>query len=103
MASASTCLRIGIPERSKDLVNSQELCIFRECNACRTSNRLWLHRLEIEEWGMRAFWKCTNNHQRCEDRLNAVCVVAYDERRVYLSDTLVVNQVSQPFPFLRRF
>ena len=73
------------------------------CKRCASflGHELVLYSLVAEEWGVRALYRCSESeHQRCEDRPGMVCVIGFDENRVYLSDTPVSNRVLVPLPVL---
>ena len=92
---------LDLPPTAHERMRDRDVPVTFPCKRCGSYRKLVLYSLAAEEWGIRALYRCTvTQHQRCEDRPGMVCVIGFDENRVYLSDTLVSNRVPLPLPFL---
>ena len=94
---------LDMPPTAHPRMRDRDVAVRFPCKRCPShlKHELVLYSLVVEEWGIRALYRCTVfRHQRCEDRPGMVCVIGFDENRVYLSDTLVSNRFPLPLPFL---
>ncbi len=94
---------LDLPPTAHKRMRDRNVATVYPCTVCEPflGNRLELYSLKVEEWGIRALYRCSVSfHRRCEDRPGMVCVIGFDETHVYLSDTLVSNRFCLPLPFL---
>ena len=92
---------LDLPPTTHSRMRDRDVATRFPCKICAPYRGLELYSLRVEEWGVRALYRCAvSSHRRCEDRPGMVCVIGFDETHVYLSDTLVSNRFPLPLPFL---